>query len=102
MESPRAATRRIGRDRYVASVAQSRCCAEPVTLLPDAPVFGERAVCRPGDAPKATPEAGRTLSGFGKGIRTESAQAHESGVFDVRRIVEGFTLICVLGSCRLA
>ena len=49
----------VGRDRYLASVAQSRCCVDPVTLLPlnvapmQAPVFGERAVFRSGDAPKA-------------------------------------------------
>ena len=58
----------VGRDRYLASVAQSRCCVDPVTLLPlhvdpmQAPVFGERAVFRSGDAPKAPRSEKRSAS----------------------------------------
>jgi hypothetical protein len=133
--SPCAVTRRIGRDRYLTSVAQSRCCAVPVTLLPlhvdpmQAPVFGERAVYGPGDAPKAVRELSSTSWGdkahtrpasarLEKGIRKESAQAHEYGIHDVlQRIVRNscirfarqlnitmfFAMIAsVWGGCRYA
>ena len=90
-----------GKDRYLSSVAQSRCCAVPVTLLPihvdpvKAPVFGKRLVSQSGDAPKAT-RAPATWSGsrFGKGICVKAAQAHKSGNLDVvQRIVEDFTIM---------
>lgn len=89
-------------DRYVSSVAKSRCCADPVTPLPAsaAPVFRERPVFRPGDAPKATrvrPQAAR----FGKGICHKAAQAQESGNLDEKqRIVEDFCNLDTCGSCN--
>lgn len=62
-----------------------------------APVFGERAIYSPGDAPKAVRPTISTASRLAdgrleKGIRKESAQAHEIGIHDEKRIVEGFIL----------
>jgi len=96
----------------VSSVAQSRCCAVPVTLLPmhvdpmQAPVFGERAVCRPGDAPKAVRPTISTASRLAdgrleKGIRKKSAQAHESGNLDGIELSEDFCN-AHLNDCRIS
>ena len=69
----------------------------PVTPLPcpvgprTGSVFGSKRVFPLGDAPK-TPRARPRAARLEKGIRGESAQAHESGNLDVNRIVEEFIL----------
>ena len=72
----------------------SPVAALPVTPLPiqvdpvEAPVFGKSLVFQTGDAPKATriPPSGIR---FGKGIRIEAAEAHESSLFDKSQRVVG-------------
>jgi hypothetical protein len=90
--------------RQTAGIAQCRAlpspvAAPPVTPLPihvdpmEAPVFAERQVFPPGDAPKATrrPAPWNGLR-FGKGIRVETAEAHGSGKIGAIRIASFFCI----------